>query len=120
MRWPQTSQVLHGMNPLNYWVEIAPPPWLEPHRKQIEQVLPPVQVGGREKNQSYKGTRSDVPVGKWTTLLFPTTGRRVFNEKDLLFRRQEMLEEATRVYGLDRRNIVAVGYSNGVNIAATI
>lgn len=27
------------------------PPWLEPHRKQIEQALPSVQVGGREKNQ---------------------------------------------------------------------
>jgi len=47
----------------------------------------------------------------------------VFDEEDLIFRTGELgefLDEASGQYGFDRRNIVAVGYSNGANIAASL
>ena len=46
----------------------------------------------------------------------------VFDEEDLIFRTQELnefLDEAAEKYKLDR-NICAVGYSNGANIAASL
>lgn len=47
----------------------------------------------------------------------------VFDEEDLIFRTKELhefLDEAAVKYGFDRGNVVAVGYSNGANIAASI
>ncbi|MFJ7935234.1 alpha/beta hydrolase [Sporosarcina sp. NPDC096371] len=47
----------------------------------------------------------------------------VFDEEDLIFRTQELndfLDEAAQKYDFDRRNIVAIGYSNGANIAASL
>lgn len=47
----------------------------------------------------------------------------VFDEEDLIFRTHELarfIEEATRVYALNTEKIVAVGYSNGANIAASM
>lgn len=47
----------------------------------------------------------------------------VFDEEDLLFRTQELgdfLDQAAGEYGLDRQNMVAVGYSNGANIAGSL
>ncbi|WLR56996.1 alpha/beta hydrolase [Mesobacillus subterraneus] len=47
----------------------------------------------------------------------------VFDEKDLIFRTQELhgfLDEASEKYGFSRDNIVAIGYSNGANIAASL
>ncbi|WGU96535.1 alpha/beta hydrolase [Paenibacillus dendritiformis] len=47
----------------------------------------------------------------------------VFDEEDLLFRTGEVnqfLDQAAEQYGFDRRNLVAVGYSNGANIAASL
>ncbi|MBG9791504.1 carboxylesterase [Paenibacillus dendritiformis] len=47
----------------------------------------------------------------------------VFDEEDLLFRTgevNEFLDQAAEQYGFDRRNLVAVGYSNGANIAASL
>ncbi|AZU60589.1 alpha/beta hydrolase [Neobacillus mesonae] len=47
----------------------------------------------------------------------------VFDEEDLVFRTKELngfLDEAAEKYGLDRDNIVAIGYSNGANIAASL
>ena len=47
----------------------------------------------------------------------------VFDEEDLIFRTRELwdyLDEASLEYGIDRQNIVAVGYSNGANIAASM
>lgn len=47
----------------------------------------------------------------------------VFDEEDLLFRTNELnefLNEAAKTYEFDRHNIVAVGYSNGANIAASL
>lgn len=47
----------------------------------------------------------------------------VFDEEDLVFRTRELhefLDDASEKYELDRSNIVAVGYSNGANIAASL
>ena len=47
----------------------------------------------------------------------------VFDEEDLIFRTKELnefLDEASARYGFDRSNIVAVGYSNGANIAGSL
>ncbi|QJD85404.1 alpha/beta hydrolase [Cohnella herbarum] len=47
----------------------------------------------------------------------------VFDIEDLLFRTKELndyLDQASAEYGFDRRNLVAVGYSNGANIAANL
>jgi len=47
----------------------------------------------------------------------------VFDEKDLMFRTKELyefLDEASKKYSFDRKNIVAIGYSNGANIAGSL
>lgn len=47
----------------------------------------------------------------------------VFDEEDLVFRTKELnefLDEAAQKYEFNRENIVAVGYSNGANIAASL
>src|SRR5262245_62298905 len=47
----------------------------------------------------------------------------IFDERDLRFRSQELAEfvqAASDQYGFDSRNLVAVGYSNGANIAASL
>lgn len=47
----------------------------------------------------------------------------VFDEEDLLLRTNELngfLDQASEQYGLDRGNFVAIGYSNGANMAASL
>lgn len=47
----------------------------------------------------------------------------VFDEADLIFRTKELhefLDQAAEEYGFARDNIVAIGYSNGANIAASL
>ncbi|WP_299741147.1 alpha/beta hydrolase [uncultured Rossellomorea sp.] len=47
----------------------------------------------------------------------------VFDEEDLVFRTKELnefIDESANNYGFDRHNIVALGYSNGANIAASL
>ncbi|OIK17198.1 carboxylesterase [Bacillus sp. MUM 116] len=47
----------------------------------------------------------------------------VFDIEDLIFRTKELnefLDEAAEKYGFDRNNIIAIGYSNGANIAASL
>ncbi|MDQ0859516.1 alpha/beta hydrolase [Bacillus sp. V2I10] len=47
----------------------------------------------------------------------------VFDEEDLIFRTKELnqfLDESAEKYDFDRDNIIAIGYSNGANIAASL
>src|SRR5699024_7102798 len=47
----------------------------------------------------------------------------VFDEEDLIFRTKELnqfLDEASKQYGFDRMQVMAIGYSNGANIAASL
>lgn len=47
----------------------------------------------------------------------------IFDEEDLLFRTQELnqfLAQAAKENGFDRENVIALGYSNGANIAASL
>lgn len=47
----------------------------------------------------------------------------IFDEEDLIFRTNELNEfvnEQANVYGFDRSNVIAIGYSNGANIAASM
>ena len=47
----------------------------------------------------------------------------VFDEEDLIFRTKELndfLNEAAEEHNFDRLNVVAIGYSNGANIAASL
>lgn len=47
----------------------------------------------------------------------------VFDEKDLLYRTEELnkfLDDAAKIYSFNRENIVVIGYSNGANIAASL
>jgi phospholipase/carboxylesterase len=47
----------------------------------------------------------------------------IFDEEDLIFRTKELydfLDEAAKEHGFERSNMIAVGYSNGANIAASL
>lgn len=47
----------------------------------------------------------------------------IFDEEDLILRTKELnefLDEAAVTYGFDRDNVIAIGYSNGANIAASL
>ncbi|MFE8698764.1 alpha/beta hydrolase [Cytobacillus sp. FJAT-53684] len=47
----------------------------------------------------------------------------IFDEEDLIFRTRELndfLNEAAENYGFDRDKVIAIGYSNGANIAASL
>ncbi|WP_163579500.1 alpha/beta hydrolase [Gracilibacillus saliphilus] len=47
----------------------------------------------------------------------------VFDEEDLVLRTQELhefLDESAEEYGFDRNYVIAVGYSNGANIAGSL
>ncbi|MBT2216979.1 alpha/beta hydrolase [Virgibacillus dakarensis] len=47
----------------------------------------------------------------------------VFDEEDLIFRTKELsafLDQAAEEHHFDRNNIIAIGYSNGANIAASL
>jgi phospholipase/carboxylesterase len=47
----------------------------------------------------------------------------IFDEEDLLFRTKELndfLDQAAQEKDFDRNNVIAIGYSNGANIAASL
>lgn len=47
----------------------------------------------------------------------------VFDEEDLIYRTKQLhqfLDDCAVQYGFDRENVIAIGYSNGANIAASL
>jgi phospholipase/carboxylesterase/glyoxalase family protein len=73
------------------------------------------------------GTAILSPRGKVSELGAPRFFRRlaegVFDHEDLVFRTHELaefVEGASEEYGFDKRKLVAAGYSNGANIAASV
>lgn len=47
----------------------------------------------------------------------------VFDEADLMFRTEQLkqfIDDSSETYDFDRENVVAIGYSNGANIAASL
>jgi phospholipase/carboxylesterase len=55
--------------------------------------------------------------------LFRRLAEGIFDEEDLIFRTTELnefLDEAATKYEFNRQNIIAIGYSNGANIAASL
>ena len=57
-------------------------------------------------------------------LIFPNSRNNgVFDEEDLIFRTKQLytfLDESAKENGFDRGNVIAIGYSNGANIAASL
>ncbi len=90
-------------------------------------------TGGTEMDMVPLGERLDPaaallsPRGKSPENGMPRFFRRlaegVFDEQDLIFRTHELagfVEGAARTYNFDPRRVVAVGYSNGANIAGAL
>ncbi|WP_017727654.1 alpha/beta hydrolase [Halalkalibacterium ligniniphilum] len=71
---------------------------------------------------SVLGVRGNV-VENGMARFFHRLAEGVFDEEDLIFRTKELnefLDEAAQNYHFDRRSLVAIGYSNGANIAASL
>ena len=90
-------------------------------------------TGGNEENliplgqELAPGAAVLSPRGKVSEYGAPRFFRRlaegVFDHEDLLFRTHELaefVEAASEAYGLDPSKVVAVGYSNGANVAASM
>lgn len=68
------------------------------------------------------GIRGKVTEGS-APRFFRRLAEGVFDEEDLIFRTHELarfLEQAVKEYSLNSKRLVAVGYSNGANIAASL
>ncbi len=90
-------------------------------------------TGGNEKDllplaemidpkASVLGVRGNV-VENGMSRFFRRLSEGVFDEEDLIIRTHELNEFITEMsvqYGFDRKQVVAVGYSNGANIAASL
>lgn len=67
--------------------------------------------------------RGKILEGGVAPRFFKRVGEGVFDMKDLIFRTHELadfVETASKTYGFDLNHIVAIGYSNGANIAASV
>lgn len=76
-----------------------------------------------DPNAALLSPRGKVLEGGIVPRFFRRLAEGVFDIEDLKFRTNELadfVESASRVYGFDIDNVVAVGYSNGANIAASI
>lgn len=83
-------------------------------------LLPLAEIVDREA--SVLGVRGNV-LEQGMPRFFKRLAEGIFDEADLRFRTQELnafLNEAAETYQFDRNNVVAIGYSNGANIAASL
>ncbi|WOV88682.1 alpha/beta hydrolase [Sporosarcina oncorhynchi] len=80
-------------------------------------------LGGRiDADASVLSVRGNV-LENGMPRFFKRLAEGIFDEEDLIFRTKELnefLDEAANEYGFDRDNVMAVGYSNGANIAASL
>ncbi|GAA0603534.1 alpha/beta hydrolase [Virgibacillus siamensis] len=85
-----------------------------------EDLLPLAEAIDKDSNVlSVRGNVSENGMPRF----FKRLAEGVFDEKDLIARTKELnefLDEAAEKYSFDRNNIVAIGYSNGANIAASL
>lgn len=75
-----------------------------------------------DKSASVLGVRGNV-LENGMPRFFRRLAEGVFDEKDLIFRTDELnqfLGNTAGEYGFDRQNVIAIGYSNGANIAASL
>lgn len=75
-----------------------------------------------DPHASYLSVRGNV-LENGMPRFFRRLAEGVFDEEDLLRRTEELhqyLNEAAEQYGFDRSSILAVGFSNGANIAASL
>lgn len=85
-----------------------------------EDLLP--LAGMIDSDASVLGVRGNVEENGMPRF-FKRIAEGVFDEEDLKFRTKELkefLDESSKRYDFDRENLVAVGYSNGANIAASL
>ncbi|MDQ0201377.1 alpha/beta hydrolase [Neobacillus ginsengisoli] len=79
-------------------------------------------AGKMDEDASFLSVRGNV-LENGMPRFFRRLAEGIFDEDDLVFRTKELyefLDEASAKYGFDRKNIIAVGYSNGANIAASM
>jgi phospholipase/carboxylesterase len=79
-------------------------------------------AGKIDEEASYLSVRGNV-VENGMPRFFRRLAEGVFDEEDLVFRTKELaefLDEASVTYDFDRKNVIAIGYSNGANIAASM
>ncbi|MBS4219756.1 alpha/beta hydrolase [Bacillus sp. FJAT-49711] len=73
-------------------------------------------------NSNLLGVRGNV-LENGMPRFFRRLAEGVFDEEDLVLRTEELigfLEESAKEYQFDRNNVVAIGYSNGANIAGSL
>jgi phospholipase/carboxylesterase len=76
-----------------------------------------------EPNAGLLSPRGKILEGGRIPRFFRRLAEGVFDIEDLKFRTLELagfVEKASRIYEFDARKVIAVGYSNGANIAASI
>lgn len=75
-----------------------------------------------DKEASYLSVRGEISENGMPRF-FRRLEEGVFDKQDLIFRTKELnkfLDWASGEYDFDRNNVIAVGYSNGANIAASL
>lgn len=75
-----------------------------------------------DPNASVLGVRGNVSENGMPRF-FRRLAEGVFDEEDLVFRTKELnafIDEAAVKYGFNRDRVIAIGYSNGANIAASL
>ncbi len=75
-----------------------------------------------DKSANVLGVRGNV-VENGMPRYFKRLAEGVFDEADLLYRTKELsdfLDDMSNTYQFDRKQVVAIGYSNGANIAASM
>ena len=79
-------------------------------------------AGKIDEDASFLSVRGNV-LENGMPRFFRRLAEGIFDEEDLIFRTKELyefLDEASQTYEFDRKNVIAIGYSNGANIAASL